>query len=97
VYAGVKQAFEGRRVNFQDLVDQEGLVIRDYKMLPSKYKAEGGSKRSMAVVLADYRAEAVTFSTGSEVIIQQLDRIKGQLPVTARITKPPGKNYFSLA
>jgi hypothetical protein len=88
VYEGPK-VFEGEQVQLSELLDK-AIVIKDFSELPSKY-----NDGTFAVVLAEIDGKTATFSTGSKVLMEQLNKIKDKLPVRVTIKQPEGKKYYT--
>lgn len=61
------------------------LIVKDFQLLPSSFGGE------FAVVLAEINKVEVTFNTGSNVLLKQLDSMKDKLPVEATIIETKSK------
>jgi len=67
------------------------IIIYDFKALPSSI-AVG---KEFVVILADFEGKRVCFNCG-EIVLKQLQDIKDNLPVKARIIREKGKRYYTL-
>ncbi len=77
-----------QKVPFAELVDKS-FVVLDYEVFPSKF--EGCDK--FAVILLDSNGGQSITTTSSRVIMDQLAKVKSELPVQVRLEKR-GK-YFT--
>lgn len=82
---------EAERVDNRDILGKD-LIIRDFKAMPSSI-TQG---KEFCVILADFDGKKVSFSSG-EIVLHQLNDIKDKLPIKAKIIRPKGKRYYSLA
>jgi len=87
-----KVAFEGERKKIADVFEKE-IVVLDFVELPSQYR-EG---QNFAVINAKLGGELITFATGSQALLNQLQRVRQnkKFPFKAKIVKPAGKRYYS--
>ena len=83
-----------KQLRIDDVLDYD-IDVLEYTLRESKYQDRG----QMAIVKA-YSAELnpdepheISFSTGSSVLLQQLEQVRGQLPVRTRIVKHEGRYY----
>ena len=89
VYEKPQIDLKGERISADHLLNQE-IIIREYRKLPSKF-----GTGEYALVQVEWKSKYYVFSTGSGVVLDQLDKIKEKLPVKATLTKP--KRYYKLA
>lgn len=78
------------KVQFAELLDKS-FVVLDYELFPSKF--EGCDQFAVILVQHD-SGEAVT-TTSSRVIMDQLGKMKGQLPVKVHLQKR--NKYFTFS
>ncbi len=77
--------FEGEKVRVDSLLNKEIIIVK-YKVRPSKYKDK---RRNCATVQFKESEEDSNkvFFTGSEVLIDMLEKYKEELPFIATIRK----------
>lgn len=78
------------KVPFADLVGKSFTVL-NYELFPSKF--EGCDK--FAVILVKSNGDQVITTTSSRVIMDQLEKMKGELPVKVKLEKR--KKYFTFS
>jgi hypothetical protein len=76
------------KVAFADLIDKD-FVVADYEVFPSKF--EGCDE--FAVILLKSDGQELITTTSSRVILDQLEKMKDELPVKVRLEKR--KKYFT--
>jgi hypothetical protein len=76
------------KVPFADLVDKS-FVVLDYEVFPSKF--EGCDE--FAVILLKSNGDQAITTTSSRVIMDQLEKMKSELPVKVRLERR--KKYFT--
>jgi hypothetical protein len=75
------------RVEFREILDQD-ILIENYDLYEGDYGA-------YARVVAQWGERKVSFITGSRVLMDQLSRVDGKLPLWGRIVKQG--NYYTFA
>jgi len=70
------------KVQFAELVDKS-FVVLDYELFPSKFEGCG----QFAVILVQHDGGEAVTTTSSRVIMDQLGKMNGQLPVKVRLQK----------
>ena len=88
-FAGEEGPLDGKKERLSDILDKEILVLA-FRIGKSKFK----EKNYVTIQFENSGSRCVVF-TGSEVLMEQLVRHKGQLPFYATIVKRG--NYFSLS
>jgi hypothetical protein len=78
------------KVPFADLVDKSFVVV-DYELFPSKF--EGCDK--FAVILLKTNGDQQVTTTSSRVIMDQLEKMKNDLPVKVKLERR--KKYFTFS
>jgi hypothetical protein len=76
------------KVPFAELVDKN-FVVLDYEVFPSKY--EGCDE--FAVILVKCNGDQAITTTSSRVIMDQLEKMKSELPVKVRLERR--NRYFT--
>ena len=76
------------KVPFAELVDKS-FVVLDYEVFPSKF--EGCDE--FAVILVKSNGDQAITTTSSRVIMDQLEKMKSELPVKVRLERR--KKYFT--
>jgi hypothetical protein len=76
------------KVPFAELVDKS-FVVLDYEVFPSKFE---GCDRFAVILLKSNGDQAIT-TTSSRVIMDQLEKMKTELPVKVRLERR--KKYFT--
>ena len=76
------------KVPFADLVDKSFTVL-DYELFPSKF--EGCDE--FAVILVKSNGDQAITTTSSRVIMDQLEKMKSELPVKVRLERR--NKYFT--
>jgi len=76
------------KVQFAQLVGKS-FVVLDFEMFPSKFE---GCER-FAVILLKSNGDEVITTTSSRVIMDQLEKVKGELPVKVKLERR--KKYFT--
>ena len=76
------------KVQFAELVDKS-FVVLDYEVYPSKFEG----CRGFAVILLKSNGDEVVTTTSSRVILDQLEKVKGDLPIKVRLEKK--NRYFT--
>ena len=88
VYQKPRIDYRGDRITADSLVGQE-FILYEYRILPSKF--EGGTYALMQI---EMKGKPYIFSTGSTVVLDQLQQVEGKLPIKAKLTKQ--KRYYKL-
>jgi hypothetical protein len=78
------------KVTFGDLVDQD-FVVLDYELFSPKFE----DCNEFAVILIRLNDKQAVTTTSSRVIIDQLGRIKNQLPVKVQLNRR--NKYFTFS
>jgi len=78
------------KVQFSDLVGKS-FVVLDYEMFPSKF--EGCDK--FAVILVKQNGGQAVTTTSSRVIMDQLEKIRKELPVRVKLERR--NKYFTFS
>jgi hypothetical protein len=78
------------KVPFADLVEKS-FVVLDYELFPSKF--EGCDK--FAVILVKQNGNQAVTTTSSRVIMDQLEKMKEELPVSVKLEKR--NKYFTFS
>jgi hypothetical protein len=78
------------KVAFAELVDKS-FVVLDYELFPSKF--EGCDK--FAVILLKSNGDEVITTTSSRVILDQLEKMKKELPVKVHLERR--NRYFTFS
>jgi len=78
------------KVQFAELVGKS-FVVLDFEMFPSKFE---GCDR-FAVILVKSNGDEFITTTSSRVIMDQLEKMKGELPVKVKLEKR--KKYFTFS
>jgi len=78
------------KVQFAELVDKS-FVVLDYELFPSKFE----DCDQFAVILVQHDGGEAVTTTSSRVIMNQLGKMKGQLPVRVRLQKR--NKYFTFS
>ena len=78
------------KVPFADLVDKS-FVVLDYELFPSKF--EGCDK--FAVILVKQNGGQEVTTTSSRVIMDQLEKIRNELPVKVKLERR--NKYFTFS
>jgi len=76
------------KVSFAELVGKS-FVVMDYELFPSRF--EGSDK--FAVILFKSNGEQAITTTSSRVIMDQLEKMKSELPVKVRLERR--NRYFT--
>jgi len=76
------------KVPFAELVGKS-FVVLDFELFPSKFE---GCER-FAVILLKSNGDEVITTTSSRVIMDQLEKVKGELPVKVKLERR--KKYFT--
>jgi len=88
---GVRQFEAETQERFSDLVNREFIVL-DYTKLQSRFNPD----KEYVVIFAKFpNNQTFTTTTGSEVIMRQLDQIHERLPV--KVTLKKVKRYFTFS
>jgi hypothetical protein len=78
------------KVTFGELIDKNFLVL-DYELYPSKFE----DCNEFAVILIQLNDRQAVTTTSSRVIIDQLGRIKNQMPVKVQLQRR--NKYFTFS
>jgi len=78
------------KVQFSELVDKS-FVVLDYEVYPSKFEG----CRGFAVILLKSNGDEVITTTSSRVILDQLEKLKDELPVKVRLERR--NRYFTFS
>ena len=78
------------KVTFGDLVDKN-FVVLDYETFPSKFE----DCDEFAVILIQHNDKQAVTTTSSRVIIDQLAKIKSQIPVKVQLQRR--NKYFTFS
>lgn len=81
---------EATQVEKEEILDKE-IVIEDFEVLTGKF----GQFSVICFFYAEKEDEKLAF-VGGQVITRKLEKIRKELPVVGKITKPEGKRYFDL-
>lgn len=83
-FATEERPLEGNKVRLDELLDTE-LIVIGHRIRDSKYR-DDGSQRYMTLQVQIAGETAVCF-TGSEVLINQIERYRDQIPFVTTIRK----------
>jgi len=78
------------KVQFAELVDKS-FVVLDYEVFPSKFEG----CRGFAVILLKLNGDEVITTTSSRVILDQLEKMRDELPVKVRLERR--NRYFTFS
>lgn len=93
-FAQEEAQLEGVKVKLDDLISQE-LVIVAYRMSESKYSKNKSGKYATVQFKLTENCPPQVFFTGSDILIEQLEKYKSELPFVARIKKI--NRYYTLS
>ena len=86
-----KKSFDvDEKIAFSELVDKE-FIVKNYELYPSKF--EGTDE--FAVILIENNGSEVVSTTSSRVIIDQLGKMRDNLPVKVKLLRK--NKYFTFS
>lgn len=93
-FAQEESQLEGVKVKIDDLINQE-LIIVAYRMSDSKYSKNKSGKYATVQFRQQKSCPPQVFFTGSDILIEQLEKYKEELPFAAKIKKI--NRYYTLS
>lgn len=84
---------EGPAVNIKSILNKR-ILVKNYRVTDSKFK-DKGSRYCVTVQFETEEGSTCVFFTGSEVLRDQLDRYKEQLPYWATVVQ--AGQYYSFS
>lgn len=84
-FAEEETALEGEKVSIDDVINRE-LTVVGFRLAKSRYSKNESGKYA-TVQFKDESGQLRIFFTGSDVIIDQLEKYKCELPFVASIVK----------
>ncbi|UGB31720.1 hypothetical protein [Metabacillus sp. B2-18] len=83
----------GDKMKLNDILGKE-LIVKGYKVADSKYKRGNGADRVLTLQFELGGVDHITF-TGSNVLIDQVEKYKDEMPFVSKIEKV--NNFYSFS
>ncbi len=85
-FANEEGQLEGGKVKLDDLLNKE-VILSSFRLADSKFSRNKSGKYATVQFKYDETSRPHVFFTGSDVLIEQFEKYKTELPFVARIKK----------
>ncbi len=93
-FATEEAQLDGEKLKLDDLLDQE-IKLTGFRIQDSKYSKNKSGKYATVQFIKENEGTKNVFFTGSDILIEQLDKYKDQLPFVATVKKI--NRYYTLS